>query len=106
MPFVTLAREIWPGLNYRPTLTHCFFSLLDKKGILQRIYTQNIDGLEAVAGVNPERLVECHGHFRAAKCISCGEKHDSEDVKSIMLDKGEAPTCTKCGSLVKPTIVL
>jgi len=32
MPFVTLSKEIWPGEKYFPTLTHCFFSLLDKKG--------------------------------------------------------------------------
>jgi len=38
-PFVTLAKEIWPGVNYLPTITHCFFSLLDRKGLLQRLYT-------------------------------------------------------------------
>ncbi|KAL7527977.1 hypothetical protein ACHAXR_003418 [Thalassiosira sp. AJA248-18] len=105
MPFVTLSKEIWPGVKYRPTLTHCFFSLLDKKGMLRRIYTQNIDGLEAVAGVNPERMVECHGHFRSASCIHCGTAHDADDCKSSMLDKGEAPKCNSCGGLVKPAIV-
>lgn len=38
-PFVTLAKEIWPGVKYRPTITHCFFSLLDRKRLLQRLYT-------------------------------------------------------------------
>jgi len=38
LPFVTLSKEIWPGVKYKPTLTHCFFSLLDKKGMLQRVY--------------------------------------------------------------------
>ncbi|KAL9185993.1 hypothetical protein ACHAXT_005231 [Thalassiosira profunda] len=105
MPFVTLAKEIWPGVNYRPTLTHCFFSLLAKRGILQRVYTQNIDGLEAVAGVDPDRLVECHGHFRSAKCINCGKTHDAEDCKSAMLEEGKAPKCTSCNGPVKPSIV-
>jgi len=31
MPFVTLSKEIWPGVKYRPTLTHCFFSLLGSR---------------------------------------------------------------------------
>mmetsp|Transcript_25405 Transcript_25405/g.54645 ORF Transcript_25405/g.54645 Transcript_25405/m.54645 type:complete len:376 (+) Transcript_25405:31-1158(+) len=105
VPFVTLAKEIWPGVKYRPTLTHCFFSLLDKKGMLQRIYTQNIDGLEAVAGVDPDRMVECHGHFRSASCINCGTAHEADDCKSSILEKGSAPTCNNCGSLVKPDIV-
>ena len=105
MPFVTLAKEIWPGVKYRPTLTHCFFRLLEKKDSLRRIYTQNIDGLEAVAGVNPDKLVECHGNFRSAVCTNCGKKQDPENCKSSMLNKGVAPTCDSCGGLVKPSIV-
>lgn len=104
-PFVTLAKEIWPGVNYRPTLTHCFFSLLDKKGILRRVYTQNIDGLEAVAGVTEEKLVECHGHFRSSACVKCRTKFDAEVCQKAMIEQGEAPKCNSCGSSVKPDIV-
>mmetsp|Transcript_17448 Transcript_17448/g.29479 ORF Transcript_17448/g.29479 Transcript_17448/m.29479 type:complete len:340 (-) Transcript_17448:4270-5289(-) len=104
-PFVTLAKEIWPGVNYRPTLTHCFFSLLDKKGILRRVYTQNIDGLEAVAGVTEEKLVECHGHFRSSACIKCRTPFDAEVCQSTMIEQGEAPKCNSCGGSVKPDIV-
>jgi NAD-dependent SIR2 family protein deacetylase len=104
-PFVTLAKEIWPGVNYRPTLTHCFLSLLDKKGMLLRVYTQNIDGLEAVAGVSEEKMVECHGHFRSAACIKCGAAFDANVCQSSMIDRGEAPKCNLCGGLVKPDIV-
>ena len=89
---------------YRPTLTHCFFSLLDKKGLLKRVYTQNIDGLDAVAGVSPDRLVECHGHFRSATCVACQTKHDIDSCKSSMVEKGEAPSCGVCGGVVKPDI--
>ena len=88
----------------RPTLTHCFFSLLDNKGLLKRIYTQNIDGLDAVAGVSPDRLVECHGHFRSATCVACQTKHDIDLCKRCMVEKGEAPSCSVCGGIVKPDI--
>ncbi|KAL7517054.1 hypothetical protein ACHAWX_006538 [Stephanocyclus meneghinianus] len=104
-PFVTLAKEIWPGVKYRPTLTHCFFKLLEEKGLLKRVYTQNIDGLEAVAGVNPDKLVECHGHFRSASCIACQTRYDANACKSSMLEKGEAPSCNTCEGLIKPDIV-
>jgi len=100
-PFVTLANEIWPGMNYRPTLTHCFFSLLDRKGLLLRVYTQNIDGLEEVSGVHPDRLVECHGHFRSASCTECRSPYHPDDCKTNMVEKGEAPTCSICGGIVK-----
>lgn len=61
-------------------------------------------GLEAVAGVDPDRLVECHGHFRSASCINCGSAHDADNCKSSMLEQSLAPTCNSCGGLVKPTI--
>ena len=66
-PFVTLAHELWPGLQHSPTKTHSFLSLLSKKGLLLRNYSQNIDGLEFLAGIPAEELVECHGHFRTGK---------------------------------------
>lgn len=40
-----LAKELYPG-NYRPNVTHYFLRLLHDKGLLLRLYTQNIDGLE------------------------------------------------------------
>lgn len=41
-PFYTLYKELYPdGKTYRPTLTHCFFTLLEKKGKLLRVFTQN-----------------------------------------------------------------
>ncbi|XP_024589376.1 NAD-dependent protein deacetylase sirtuin-3, mitochondrial-like, partial [Neophocaena asiaeorientalis asiaeorientalis] len=45
MPFFTFAKELYPG-NYRPNATHYFLRLLHDKGLLLRLYTQNIDGLE------------------------------------------------------------
>lgn len=44
-PFFTFAKELYPG-NYRPNTAHYFLRLLHDKGLLLRLYTQNIDGLE------------------------------------------------------------
>jgi NAD-dependent SIR2 family protein deacetylase len=106
MPFTDLAKSIWPGqpCGPRPTLTHAFLKLLQDKNCLRRIYTQNIDGLEALAGVSDEHLVECHGHFRSASCIDCQTPMKAHDCLETTL-KGEAPKCSECGSLVKPDIV-
>jgi len=57
-----------------------------------------------VAGVNPDKLVECHGHFRSASCIACQRKYDAELCKSSMTLTGEAPSCNVCGGIVKPDI--
>jgi NAD-dependent SIR2 family protein deacetylase len=104
-PFCSLAKEIWPGVQHSPTLTHSFVTLLDQKGLLVRNYTQNIDGLEVMAGVSEERIVECHGHFRTASCVACKQAHDGTDCQMKIVQEAEAPTCTSCGNYVKPDIV-
>ncbi|CAE8715947.1 unnamed protein product [Polarella glacialis] len=64
-PFYTLCQEMWPG-KHHPTLTHFFILLLEKKGLLLRCYTQNIDSLETSAGLPAEKLVAAHGSFDGA----------------------------------------
>lgn len=105
-PFYTLAKEIYPGLHC-PTPTHYFLKLLADKGVLLRVFTQNIDSLERMAGLNPLKVVAAHGNFDTATCIDTGEKVDTEEVKeSILLgEKGWTEMNDKYGGLVKPDIV-
>lgn len=42
--------------------------MLDKQGKLLRNYTQNIDTLEQVAGV--QRIIQCHGECYNLSCFS------------------------------------
>jgi NAD-dependent SIR2 family protein deacetylase len=102
---VSLAHELWPGVQFQPTLTHHFLKMLDDKGLLLRIYSQNIDGLEFLAGIPDDKLVECHGHFRTASCIDCHRAADAEQVKETIVGDGKTPTCKHCGGNVKPDIV-
>lgn len=104
-PFVSLAQEIWPGIHYAPTLTHAFVTLLHRKDLLLRNYSQNIDGLEYLAQLPAEQLVECHGHFRSAKCIQCFRKAEIEAVRTSMVQEAKVPICPHCRSYVKPDIV-
>lgn len=107
-PFYTLAKELYPG-SYLPTITHYFFRLLELKGILKRVFTQNIDTLERVAGLSDEVMVEAHGSFVRARCIKCKEVSDGEYVKRCVME-GAIPHCKEesCGgvetSYVKPDI--
>jgi len=101
--FLTLAKEMWPGIRYQPTFAHRAMKSMHDKGYLQRIYTQNIDTLERVAGVPGELLVEAHGSFSGATCIDCRAGNTTEWVRDqIMVDR--EPRCD-CGGLVKPNIV-
>lgn len=57
-PFYKFAREIYPG-QFKPSPCHRFIKMLDKQKKLLRNYSQNIDTLEQVAGI--ENVIECHG---------------------------------------------
>ncbi|XP_056269320.1 NAD-dependent protein deacetylase sirtuin-3, mitochondrial isoform X2 [Pseudoliparis swirei] len=102
-PFFALAKELYPG-RYRPNATHYFVRLLQRKGQLLRMYTQNIDGLERVAGIPPEMLVEAHGTFATATCTACKREYEGEELRADVL-RGAVPTCPACHGVVKPDIV-
>ena len=105
-PFYTFAKEIYPG-NYKPTPTHYFLKLLAEKGRLLRVFTQNIDSLESLAGLDPSLIVAAHGNFDTASCIETCVKVDPSEVKNAILsgEKGWKQMNNKYGGLVKPDIV-
>lgn len=102
-PFYALAQELYPG-KYRPTITHCFIRLLHAKGLLLKLFTQNIDCLEREAGVPDDKIIEAHGSFAKQKCIECGLPYPKEDLMRHIEDKS-IPYCYSCKGLVKPEIV-
>ncbi|NWR40029.1 SIR2 deacetylase, partial [Tachuris rubrigastra] len=104
-PFFALARELYPG-QFKPTVCHYFMRLLQEKGLLLRCYTQNIDTLERVAGLDPERLVEAHGTFFTSHCLrpSCRQPYSLSWMKERIFSS-LVPKCEKCQGLVKPDIV-
>jgi len=102
--FYTLARELYPG-NFSPTPAHYFIKLLHDQGRLLRNYTQNIDGLERLAGIPAEKLVEAHGTFSSTHCIQCGSAYSPDFVKSQIFE-GRIPYCTApalCSSSSSPS---
>lgn len=80
----------------------CHFALtkLEKQGKLKGIVTQNIDSLHQEAG--SKNVIELHGNLRDYYCTSCGKNFDLSYVKKFK----NLVTCDKCGSVVRPDIVL
>ena len=103
-PFYLLARELYPG-QYPPTPTHHFVRLLHEKGLLLRCFTQNIDSLEAAAGIPADKIVAAHGNFDSARCLA-GHAACVREVKAHV-DRGAVMRCARddCDALVKPDIV-
>ncbi|KAI9673928.1 MAG: Sir2 histone deacetylase Hst2 [Caeruleum heppii] len=105
LPFYTLAHDLYPG-SYRPTLAHSFIRLLHDKGLLLKLFTQNIDCLEREAGIPKDMIVEAHGSFATHSCIECKKGFPEDQMKKAILAK-EVPHCVsdECPGLVKPDIV-
>ncbi|TKY87698.1 hypothetical protein EX895_003279 [Sporisorium graminicola] len=116
-PFFTLAKHLYPG-NFKPALAHYFLTLLQSKGKLKRVFTQNVDTLERIAGVEADKVVEAHGSFASSTCIACKHRVDDDWIRA-KVEKGQVARCPrpKCsgkkrgggaeagGGLVKPDIV-
>ncbi|GAA6107786.1 NAD-dependent protein deacetylase sirtuin-1 isoform X1 [Tachysurus ichikawai] len=104
-PFFKFAKEIYPG-QFRPSLCHRFIALLDKREKILRNYTQNIDTLEQVAGV--QRVMQCHGSFATASCLVCKHKVDCEAIREDIF-RQVVPHCPRCPNIpfaiMKPDIV-
>uniref|UniRef100_UPI0037E89668 NAD-dependent protein deacetylase sirtuin-1 n=1 Tax=Semicossyphus pulcher TaxID=241346 RepID=UPI0037E89668 len=104
-PFFKFAKEIYPG-QFQPSPCHIFISMLDKQGKLLRNYTQNIDTLEQVAGV--QRIIQCHGSFATASCLVCKHKVDCEAIREDIFNQ-VVPHCPRCQdiplAIMKPDIV-
>ncbi|KAK7976454.1 hypothetical protein PG989_014917 [Apiospora arundinis] len=92
--FFTVAKDILPS-HKKFTPTHKFIAMLQEKGKLLTNYSQNIDNIEANAGILPEKLVQCHGSFASATCQKCGYKVVGEDIYDD-IRAGQIPRCLKC----------
>lgn len=93
-PFYQFAKEIYPG-QFEPSLSHRFIKLLESKGKLLRNYTQNIDTLERVAGI--ENVIECHGSFATASCTRCKYRVDADEIKDDIFQQ-RIPMCKICSA--------
>ena len=116
-PFWWIFSRMWPRGEFpKPTTFHYLIALLERHNLLRRCFTQNVDGLEASAGVSAERLCYCHGVLTPCHCIDCKAEvsfpYCISAIKSNMernptnYKKAVVPTCPHCqGNHVKPDVV-
>lgn len=102
--FFGVAKDILPSIE-RFSPTHAFIHLLQQKGKLLTNYSQNIDNIEAVAGILPEKLIQCHGSFATATCAdpNCGHKVPGETIFPE-IKAGRIPRCEACTTRLRATL--
>jgi len=86
-----------------PNDGHLALAELERRGLVEAVVTQNIDGLHGGAG--SEAVVEVHGSIRTASCLECEERVPLEDVIAALQDV-PAPPCPRCGAVLKPDVVM
>jgi NAD-dependent histone deacetylase SIR2 len=92
--FYSLAGDIIPDLE-KWTPTHEFIRLLQDKDKLLTNYTQNIDNVEAHAGIRKDKLIQCHGSWATATCRKCKLNVPGEDIFDAVRAQKPAE-CKRC----------
>ena len=83
----------------KPNPAHIYLSLMENKGIIKSIITQNIDGLHQVSGA--KRVIELHGSARTATCPNCRSTYDTDHLFELLNSGVNLPTCFKCNHIIK-----
>ena len=91
--------DMWERLLIaEPNPAHIALAKLEKRGIVSRVITQNIDGLHQRAG--SEGVIEYHGNAWTLLCLDCRKIYKTAEKAK----RGALPLCT-CGSVLKPDVV-
>lgn len=101
IPFYKFSRTFYGMTPIQPSATHQFIANLERHKKLLRNYTQNIDGIERLAGIG--KIIECHGNINEFRCIKCKRRGDAPIIIEKLLNYNEIPKCS-CSSYMKPEI--
>jgi NAD-dependent deacetylase len=104
------ARRVWEFYAWRlgvvggvrPNDGHRALAELERRGLVQAIVTQNVDGLHQQAG--SREVIEVHGSLREAVCPTCATHRPMAGI-APQLEAGELPVCA-CGDVLKPGVVM
>ena len=93
-PYLELRRPFILGVasdvpQWKATLGHYFMRVMEDKGLLKKVFQQNIDGLDFQTGVSRDKIVTVHGTLGIAQCEFC----DGESAPRLQ------PSVDVCASL-------
>jgi len=94
-----------PAWQAKPNAGHLVLVELERRGNLDTLITQNVDGLHLVAGTSPERLIQIHGTMREVTCLDCGERAPMERALARVRGGEADPPCRSCGGILKSATI-
>lgn len=97
--FFRFYREKMVHPNAQPNKAHRALAVLEQRGKLRSVVTQNIDGLHQRAG--NRKVWELHGSVLRNYCEACKKEYNM----AYIMESTPIPRCS-CGGIVKPDVVL
>jgi NAD-dependent deacetylase len=94
-----------PAWAAEPNAGHRALVELERRGKLDTLVTQNIDGLHQAAGSDPARIVEVHGTMHEVVCMSCGERAPMQRALDRVRAGEDDPDCRTCGGILKSATI-
>lgn len=101
--FYSFYREHFSFPPVEPSKAHFFLAEMETSLNIKAIVTQNIDNLHQKAG--SKNVIPIHGNAEKFICTNrtCRKIHDSNYVAKF---EKAVPECSRCGSILKPDVVL
>jgi NAD-dependent SIR2 family protein deacetylase len=113
----------------QPTAAHRALAMLEQRGSVQRLITQNVDGLHQAAG--SRNVIDLHGRLNLVRCMQCGHMLPRAELQQQLLTGNPScmalearaapdgdvdtedrdtstfvvPDCADCGGILKPDVV-
>ncbi|MCF0238184.1 MAG: NAD-dependent protein deacylase [Sphaerochaetaceae bacterium] len=101
--FYKWAKDVWYKLeNYEPNIVHKTIAKMEKIGLINGVYTQNIDMLHQKAG--SKNVYEVHGSPETHHCFHCQKAFSYEEIASQVV-ADIMPLCPICKGPIKPDII-
>ena len=91
--------------NLEPNPGHRALVDLERRGKLDTLITQNVDGLHQKAGSLPAAIVEIHGTLREVICMECDERAPMERALARVRAGEQDPACRSCGGILKSATI-
>jgi NAD-dependent deacetylase len=88
-----------------PNRGHRAVDALVRRGTVDAVITQNIDGLHQASGIPAEQIIELHGNTTYATCLDCATRYELADIRIAFERDGEAPRCQRCRGFVKTATI-
>jgi NAD-dependent deacetylase len=87
-----------------PNAAHDALAQLHRKGFLDIVITQNIDGLHQKAGIPDDNVIELHGNTTRVRCMTCDTIVPLDETLERIKNGDTSPNCT-CGGYLKPDTI-